>query len=713
MVPPKTPNTPRQQTLEATLGRPRVNTVIRRPRNSQANATSRQLNSPNSVGGTTIGSLPRRQQSQLNSPNLVGGTAIGSSPRRQRASFLPRSQGSSVALDKPTSSSSSESAVEDLFDDGEGQKSLPSFRAPAPRSRHKSDASVASGSNSLGRLSSQPRPIVIEDDSDDKPLAPAPSSTRGKLKRKTVGSEGGKEDRPLAPFPSSNRQRSENKAGTSKDVNKDKPVARIPSSGRIPSSSRQTPQKRTATSKDSDKLLDLPHPSGQRNPKKRAVSSEDSDEDDVVQPTKRRRLTRRVTSNADTPSADTPSADTSSANESNHESSSKEPTTPPQSKQEADCLYTLMKRGSRRSAQSSRSANRKFLLYRRRRAGEVISEEDLSPPSEGHRIAMYDTDSDHPALEEFEDDEEGVPANESTSESRNNGNRAVHHGEDDDKMADFIVDDDDGPLGAPAELLELPAQFSAKSHRPLEYQFAKAIEWLVHLKINPTFPQRKHAEYLIPWRKLNDEFRGLAQSKFISSSWGPEFRLALLARPSFTAVEMSPVTIDDSITCKACNRPHPARWVVSFRGAPYHQDATGDHFLEDVDQGSCGEDEDEDEDEGDCDEDGNLIPMEEKEWHMGSVCKSNAETSHLLVHWRHNLLDYVTGALEAQKYMQPAKLEKRKKMTPDQRKKEVEQIIKGWSTGTKSIMNDLILEFKKNLKTAHNKSTTGGRERRW
>lgn len=688
-----------------------------------------------------------------------------------------------MALDKSSPSSSSESAVEDLFDDGEGQKSLPSFGAPAPRSRHKSDASVASGSNSLGRLSSQPRPIVIEDDSDDKPLAPAPSSSRGKLKRKAVGSEGGKEDRPLAPFPSSSRQRPEKKAGMSKDVEKDKPLAQTPPSSRqkpektagmsrdikkdrpplpplpapsqqkpgkagmskdvnkdkpsVPlpsssqgkskkkvamsedstdnellatllSSSRQPPQKRTATSKDSDKSLDLPHLSGQRNPKKRAVSSEDSDEDDVFQPTKRRRLTRRVAS-----SADTPSADTSSANESNHESSSKEPTTPSQSKQEADCLYTLMKRGSRRSAQSSRSAKRKFLAYRRRRAGEVISEEDLSPPSEGHRIAMYDTDSDHPALEEFEDDEEGVPANESTSESRNNGNRAVHHGEDDDKMADFIVDDDDGPLGAPAELLELPAQFSAKSHRPLQYQFAKAIEWLVHLKINPTFPQRKHAEYLIPWRKLNDEFRGLAQSKFISSSWGPEFRLALLARPGFTAVEMSPGTIDDSITCKACNRPHPARWVVSFRGAPYHQDATGDHFLEDVDQGSSGEDEDEGEDEGDCDEDGNLIPIQEKEWPMGSVCKSNAETSHLLVHWRHSLLDYVTGALEAQKYMQPAKLEKRKKMTPDQRKKEVEQIIKGWSTGEKNIMNDLILEFKKNLKTAHNKSTTGGRERRW
>jgi hypothetical protein len=122
------------------------------------------------------------------------------------------------------------------------------------------------------------------------------------------------------------------------------------------------------------------------------------------------------------------------------------------------------------------------------------------------------------------------------------------------------VDDSDAPLGIPQEAyLDMPLEFTAHSRKPLKEHFRDAIEWLVQFKINPGF-EKTHALYRMAWQKLDDEVRGLAQSKFASAAWKKDFYMALRARPYFTNPEVPKVDLFDAPNCGACGRSgHPAK----------------------------------------------------------------------------------------------------------------------------------------------------------
>lgn len=575
-----------------------------------------------------------RQQSRLGLPVSLGDTQFrSSSPQRRKQQ---------VNIDKSSSDSSSESAVEEGFADGDDL-----VRTPLPkkhtRNRRKSDSSATSGS-SQARLPPHPRPIVVDDDSE---------------------------------------------------------------------------------AKDSDEQPLVPASSGRNKTPKRPIAIDDSDEEDIVQPIKRRRLVRRGST---------------AASESSNAPTSQDPKEPlPSGAKRHEDVYTLMKRGGRRAAaQAIRTPKQKQMeLLRRRRAGEVVEEDDLSSSEEEEHKAAYDTDSDHLALSEFDDDDDDeaeaepeLPAtgirplmakkskktksrtseSQETTTSRSGSRR---QSEDDDNLDGFVVEDDDGPLGVPQELLDIPIEFTSRAHRPMKDHFRDAIEWLVKLKIKPDFSDRKAGVYRMAWRKLDDEVQGLAQSKFASSVWRPDFYLALRARPGITAIPLPGGHAHESETCMACGRSnHPARSVISFHGSAYHKGINHDKFLDPVesdtesDSEGAGANDHESEDE-----DGHHIPKEDKEWFVGSVCSSNAQTAHMLIHWKRELLTWVVTNLELDNHMRPEDIKKRETMRPKQLDNLVDQIMASWTSG--GTLKQLYRSFKKNLDEARNKSTSGKGSRGW
>lgn len=235
-------------------------------------------------------------------------------------------------------------------------------------------------------------------------------------------------------------------------------------------------------------------------------------------------------------------------------------------------------------------------LLRRKRAGEPIDdllnneEEDEESEVELPKKGYYDTDSDNPALSEFEDeetDEEEVvvkdekkkkdkkkskkkdkkkdkkrreisPDSEDTEDDdERNGNAGGSY--EDEEMQDFIAaDDSDAPIGAPDEV-GIPIEFTRHAHKPLKEHFRDVVEWLVHYKVHPNFREKKEELYRLGWRKLDDEVRGLAQSKFASSAWKTDFYMALRARPYYTSGETHEQSLFAS-NCAACGRSgHPAK----------------------------------------------------------------------------------------------------------------------------------------------------------
>lgn len=157
----------------------------------------------------------------------------------------------------------------------------------------------------------------------------------------------------------------------------------------------------------------------------------------------------------------------------------------------------------------------------------------------------------------------------------------------DEYEEDFVNDEDeDGTLGAPHGLDDIPLQFTSyASKKPIEY-FKIAVEWMVHNKLNPAFA-RDDMLYRIAVRKLDDEVQGFTGSKFVSSVWRDEFTKALKSRPHMSIVEE---TLNLEHNCEACRRGgHPAKYQVKFAGKPYNRVT-----LEDISDSDDDDDDDED-----------------------------------------------------------------------------------------------------------------------
>jgi hypothetical protein len=354
---------------------------------------------------------------------------------------------------------------------------------------------------------------------------------------------------------------------------------------------------------------------------------------------------------------------------------------------------------------------KKMELLRRRRAGEKIDQLTSSESSsnEDEKRGIYDSnsDGDFEALKTFEDEEqeEGIDELQAPKEKRKK-KKPTNKDDDDSDLDDFVTDDDDVLLGAP---VDIPLEFTSQAHKPLKAQFPHAIEWLVHNRINPAF-ERRDPVYANAWRKLDDEVSGLASSKFTSSVWRPDFHRALKSRPRLEAVELVDVGLYE--TCEACGRSnHPSTWRIVFSGSPYHKDT-----LAEVESDSDSNDEEDDDgdnaDTASVDTQGMPLPPTRKEWSVGVVCKSNAETAHSLIHWKHALKEFVEERLEDEGWLTPQKLLQREKMKAKKRRDLANSIADGWqANGTvKSLYND----FKNNLEEARNKTTTGRSARgRW
>ncbi|CAK7562495.1 MAG: hypothetical protein SEPTF4163_000343 [Sporothrix epigloea] len=298
--------------------------------------------------------------------------------------------------------------------------------------------------------------------------------------------------------------------------------------------------------------------------------------------------------------------------------------------------------------------------------------------------------------------------------------------EEDADMSDFIDDSHVGPLGAPDSLTaedeqamlrrEIPLQFTFQAHKPLKSHFKDAVEWLVHRRVNPggMFAESDDELYRVAWDRLDREVGGLAQSRFISSAWTPEFYSTLRARPYMDSLDIrlsvsggrrtTLIQEMDENVCHACGRTnHPASFRVTFSGKAYDSKTLDDLEESATDEEDDeGEDEDEDNDHESLDMNGNTLPPTSRQWYVGVVCHSNAQTAHDLLHWRRALKDWVEEKLKADKLLDQLDGRK-KKMKTRKRRAFANKIVDEWeANGT---VTSLYFDFSRMLEAAQDKST--------
>ncbi|KKY33822.1 putative transcription factor iiic-like protein [Diaporthe ampelina] len=467
--------------------------------------------------------------------------------------------------------------------------------------------------------------------------------------------------------------------------------------------SSQSLPNQTAVSDDSDAPLVTPRSSARQ--KSQVVISEDEegdedeeDEEDIQSPAKRRKLTRNT----------------------RH-------VTPKSKKSASPQSSTRRMRSSARKGHRSEK-EKKMELLRRRRAGEkdlTMSDLDTSDEEvEGDQGALYDTDSDHQALDVFDDESDAGPEEPATSSKKSKEakkkqkSKASGRGDadDDDGTADSegnledFIDEDDDTIGVPDEALyQIPLEFTRASRKPLKAHFKDAIEWLVHRRINPGF-ERDDEVYRTAWTRLNDEVIGLANSKWVSSSWRPDFYRLLRARPYIEQAELGYGHLGTDVEkCQACGRSnHPATWAINFTGKPYDS-----YTLDELENDTTTDSEDNSNETEQVDRDahGNALPPEERQFFVGTVCNSNAEMAHNLLHWKPALRDWVSNMLEKEGWLAPEKLAELDRMKSKKRRKVADAVVEDWDE--RGIIKRLYGDFKENIRRAEERDTTkssrGGR----
>ncbi|KAF2797539.1 hypothetical protein K505DRAFT_235237 [Melanomma pulvis-pyrius CBS 109.77] len=353
-------------------------------------------------------------------------------------------------------------------------------------------------------------------------------------------------------------------------------------------------------------------------------------------------------------------------------------------------------RGGLRSHHTKPLSQREKALeeLRRRRAtsnGELSSS---ATPGRKRAIVLSDSDSELEVIPEEDDDvaeEDEVDEDEDEDEVDTDGEdqsythetNALDMFQEDINDVGFI--DDDGPIGVPADLAPMPIEFSSLGRAKPRELFKYAIEWMVNRKINPSFP-RSDEIYTLAFRKLDDEVKGLANSKYSSSIWTPDFTRALRARPEIMLNEIGThMRAVISPHCEACNRKtHPATWDVTLTGAPYHKE-TLEPLVADSDSSSesdsnvsslSGDSEvDLNGEKPTYDATGEQLPPESKIFTLGSTCKANAQMAHILHHWRYHLNSWVVDYLVREKHCTPEKIVERDTWSEKKREKYANKIV--------------------------------------
>lgn len=221
------------------------------------------------------------------------------------------------------------------------------------------------------------------------------------------------------------------------------------------------------------------------------------------------------------------------------------------------------------------------------------------------------------------------------------------------------------------------------SSKPKEL-FKHAIEWMVMKKIHPAFDANNEI-YTMVFRKLDDEVKGLANSKFSSSAWTPDFIRALRARPDLMSLDISLAKSEVmEMHCEACNRRnHPATAELMFTGLPYNAET-----LEPLDNDTDSDNDNDSQLSADSDDlvdgenptynaEGTRIPPESRRFALGKTCRANAQVAHTLHHWRYHLYEWVKAYLTKKGYLTAEMLVKRDAWTDKKREKAAIKIREG------------------------------------
>lgn len=359
-------------------------------------------------------------------------------------------------------------------------------------------------------------------------------------------------------------------------------------------------------------------------------------------------------------------------------------------------------RVSQRNKSSQKSARQLALerLKARRNApmSSIVENEDNEDENQ-----VEDEEEDYnQSSDEEEEEHDDLP-----EPSTNRTTRKQMFTEDDEDEG-FVIDDD-GPLGVPTNV---PIAFTRYASMKAKDLFRFAIDWMVQKKINPAF-QMDDEIYDLTFKKLDDEVKGLAGSKFQSAAWTSKFTLALQARPDLLSARLDRQSSAHfgRDKCDACNRSgHPATYEVKFEGKPYdknslepvapRKDGNGDSGEDDDDDGSSSESSVDENAPVNYDSQGRKILPEETVFYLGKFCMSNAETAHSLQHWRYHLYEWVVEYLESAGWNTPKLIVKRDKWSVRKRRKHANKIVDIMEEQGK--IKALYSDFKKEIDTARN-----------
>lgn len=344
-----------------------------------------------------------------------------------------------------------------------------------------------------------------------------------------------------------------------------------------------------------------------------------------------------------------------------------------------------------RNTQTAQKDARQKALQRlkRRRSGQPIVVED--DPDEDEKDELIDEEDE--SQEEVDESEEVLAPPISSRQMFN----------EDEGDEEFIdeEDEDANPLGIPDGL---PLEFSRYASMKNKELFPYAVEWMVQKKLNPTF-QMDDEIYVLTFRKLDDEVRGLAASKFKSAAWTPAFTMALNSRPdiAYEPIDRSAGEHYLRDTCDACNRTnHPATYQIQFQGTPYHRSTLEevDRTKNDDDEDDISSDETDADDEPAYDDKGSEIPPANRIYYVGKFCMSNAQTAHALQHWRYHLNEWVATWLIRNGYDTPEKNQKRSRWSSEKRRKNASKIVDRMEHD--GVVKTLWQDFRSNIDEARN-----------
>jgi hypothetical protein len=526
----------------------------------------------------------------------------------------------------------------------------------------------------------QRRVVEIGSDSSEKPQ----KKKKGKKpSKRQARKDSTPEEEETQPAPRSSRRRTAKKAPTpDEDDDEDEPLTPAPGSRRKVTR-RRSP---SVGEEDEEEHEQSPPRSTRRRLKRRKSFQEDEEEPRATpEPTKRK-------GRGDSASDEDLDEVEGSANDQEDDEEQDE------LKEELAFLRSspLPDRGRLRSTHDKPKNKRQEALeaLKRRRAGTNEPSSSATPARKRAVVVETDSESELEVIKEEPDSDLEILEQDDIEDDEQESDRdanALDMFQEDQEDEQFIDDDPDNTIGEPSvndDLDEMRLAFSLSRAKTRDL-FKHAVEWMVMKKIHPAFDSNKNV-YKLTFRKLDDEVKGLAGSKYTSSAWTADFTRAIRARPHLMMNEISAAErAVMSPHCEACNRSnHTASFELLLQGQPYHPETL--EPLANASDSDSESDSDSDSDSSGLSSDSETqlngekpsynyqkdrIPPESHRFPLGSTCKANAQVAHTLYHWRYNLYQWVKDYLKAEGYLTAEKLVKRDGRSDRKREKEARKIV--------------------------------------